>query len=86
MTYEEVEEITQRKNSSNAVFEIRFKVRNPIKGLFIKSTDYAELSRKNFWRIVSENKIEEYRKSRDASLARIFNGAEFTRVAVSTGS
>jgi hypothetical protein len=66
------------------VFEIRFKTRNPIKGLFIQTSDYSELSRKNLWRIVSETYIDEYRKSNNENLARIFNGAEFTKLELSS--
>jgi hypothetical protein len=80
MTHEQIEEIVQRKHSSNPVFEIRFKTRNPIKGLFIKTSDYQELSRKNLWRIVSESYIAEYKKTFNESLARIFNGSEFVRL------
>jgi hypothetical protein len=80
MTPEKIEEMAQKSRSDNTIVEIRFKTRNPIKGLFIKTSDYDELSRKNLWRIVSERHIEEYKKSHDESLARIFNGAEFTRL------
>jgi len=80
MTYEQIETILQRKNSSSRIFDIRFKTRNPIKGLFIKTADYAELSRKNLWRIVGERNIEEYKKTHNESLARIFNGTEFTKL------
>lgn len=80
MTNEQIEEIVQKKYSTNQVFEIRFKSRSPIKGLFIKTTDLRELSRKNFWRIVSEGHIEQYRETKDETLARIFNGAEFTKL------
>lgn len=80
MTNEQIEDIMQRKKSSESLFEIRFKVRHPIKGLFIKTADYQELSSKNLWRIVSETHIEEFRRTRNEDLARIFNGAEFTRL------
>ena len=80
MTYEQIEEVMRKKQPADPLFEIRFKTRNPIKGLFIKTSDYQELSRKNLWRIVSETNLEEYRKTRNESLARIFNGTEFTRL------
>ena len=80
MTNEQISDILQKKQSANPVFEIRFKTRNPIIGLFIKTTDFKELSRKNLWRIVSETHIEEYRNNKNESLARIFNGSEFTRL------
>ena len=80
MTFEQIEEIVRKKPYPNSLFEIRFKTRNPIKGLFLKTSDYRELSRKNLWRIVSESNIEEFKRSNDESLARIFNGVEFTRL------
>ena len=43
--------------------------------------DYNDLKAKNFWRIVPENNIEGWKKSKDMNLARIFNGQEFTRLA-----
>jgi hypothetical protein len=82
MTYEQIEDVMVKKQTPTSVFEIRFKTRNPIKGLFIKTSDYRELSRKNLWRIVSESYIAEYKKSKDENLARIFNGTEFTRLEV----
>jgi hypothetical protein len=80
MTQEQITEITQRKHLPGGMFEIRFKTRNPIKGLFIKTSDFSELSRKNLWRIVSETYVDEYKRSNNESLARIFNGTEFTRL------
>lgn len=82
MTNEQIEEIMARSQSPEPYFEIRFKIRNPINGLFIHLSDYQELSRKNLWRIVSESNLEEFRKTGNESLARIFNGAEFTRLEV----
>jgi len=35
---------------------------------------------KNFWRIVSESKMEEYRQTKDISLARLFSGGDFTKL------
>lgn len=42
--------------------------------------DYKELRSKNLWRIVTNANIEQWRKTKDANLARIFNGIEFTRL------
>ena len=80
MTYEQIEDIVQKKQVSEPLFEIRFKTRASIKGLFIKTSDYMELSRKNLWRIVSESYIAEYKKTHNENLARIFNGTEFTKL------
>ena len=49
MTNEQITDILQKKQAANPLFEIRFKTRNPIVGLFIKTSDFQELSRKNLW-------------------------------------
>ncbi|MBN8878327.1 MAG: short-chain dehydrogenase [Chitinophagaceae bacterium] len=80
MTYEEIERFMKNKSKGDYPVRINFKTRKPIKGLFIKTDDYSELSRKNLWRIVSETYLESYNTSKDINLARIFNGAEMTRL------
>ncbi|MES1221646.1 MAG: short-chain dehydrogenase [Bacteroidota bacterium] len=80
MTNELIEKFVESKGRKNTHVNIHFKQRGVIKGLFIQTDDYRELKSKNFWRIVSESKIEEWGKTKDMSLARIFNGAEFTRL------
>lgn len=62
--------------------KIEFKKRNTIIGVFINSPDYEDLKVKNFWRIVTENQIPEWRKTNDIKLARIFSGSEFTKLSV----
>ncbi|HAO46686.1 MAG TPA: short-chain dehydrogenase [Chitinophagaceae bacterium] len=61
---------------------IEFKKRETIVGIFVSSLDYEDLKSKNFWRIVSEMNIPEWKKTSDNKLARIFNGSEFTRLTV----
>lgn len=80
MTYEEIEKFMKNKHKGNAPIRINFKTRKPITGLFIKTADYPELSRKNLWRIVSETYLDSYTSSKDINLARIFNGAEMTKL------
>jgi hypothetical protein len=48
--------------------------------VFIQTNDYEELKSKNFWRIVTETNSEEWKRTGNQNLARIFNGAEFTRL------
>ncbi len=62
--------------------KIEFKKRNSMVGIFVKSNDYEDLKSKNFWRIVSEIKIPEWKKTNDNSLSKIFSGSEFTRLTV----
>lgn len=82
MTYEEIERFMKNKHKGDSPVRIVFKTRKPIMGLFIKTPDYPELSRKNLWRIVSESYLDSYNTSKDINLARIFNGAEMTKLEV----
>ena len=80
MTSEQIEKFLQPEFIDVKPVQISFKTRQGIKGIFIKTRDFTELKGKNLWRIVSESKIEEYGKSKNSELARIFNGVEFTRL------
>ena len=62
--------------------KIEFKKRNTIIGIFVKSPDYDDLKSKNFWRIVSETHIPEWKKTNDNKLSKIFSGSEFTRLSL----
>ena len=80
MTNDKIEKFIECKEKKRAKVNIHFKQRATVTGLFIRTDDYEELKSKNFWRIVSDSKIEEWEKTKDSSLARIYNGAEFTRL------
>lgn len=82
MTNEQIEKFLKEKYLDKSPVQINFKTRNSIMGIFIKTADYAELKSKNLWRIVGESNIDNYRKSKDINLARIFNGVEITRLGV----
>jgi len=82
MTNEQIEKFLSSDIKSNSVIRISFKTRNSILGIFIETPDFNELKSKNFWRIVSEANIEQWKKSRDFNLCRMFNGAEFTKLSV----
>lgn len=84
MTNEQIEHFLAQKKIDKTPVQINFKTRSSILGLFIQTSDYAELKSKNLWRIVGGNSIAEFQKSNDLSLARIFNGVEFTRLVVVT--
>ena len=85
MTIEQIERFvgsdTNVKDPSAKVF---FKSRSTVEGVFIKANDYQELKKKNFWRIVAATRIDEYQKSKDINLSRIFNGSEFTKLSSSS--
>lgn len=80
MTNDQIEKFVSIKYLDKAPVQINFKARQSITGLFIKTADYSELRSKNLWRIVSKASIDEYKKSKDLNLARIFNGVEMTRL------
>lgn len=60
--------------------KIEFKKRNSIVGIFVKSYDYEYLKSKNFWRIVADAKMKEWKTTNDNGLSKIFSGSEFTRL------
>ena len=81
MNAEDIEKFLDKKTSHEEYVKITFKQREAIYGLFVKDADYVYLKGKNFWRIVPQSQLEAYKASKNASLARIFNGAEFSKLA-----
>lgn len=81
MTNDQIENFLKRQQEDQPNVRINFKTRPTIKGIFIQSADFDFLKSKNLWRIVSETKIDEFLKTKDEGLARIFNGTEFTKLA-----
>ena len=82
MTNDQIQNFLASQKKENAIVRISFKTRNTVTGIFIHTPDFDELKSKNFWRIVSEANFEQWKKSRDFNLCRMFNGAEFTKLAV----
>ena len=80
MTSGMIEKFVENKNRKNTVVNIHFKERGMVKGLFIRLADYDDLKYKNFWRVVHHEKIEEWNKTKNLDLARIFNGLSFSRL------
>jgi hypothetical protein len=81
MNIEDIENFLVKKTTvQNNYVRITFKKRDAIYGLFIKDKDYADLKSKNFWRIVPRSRFDEYNKSKNVSLAKIFCGTEFSRL------
>lgn len=81
MTNEQIEKFLSDVKA-NSLVRINFKTRNSILGIFIQTPEYNDLKSKNFWRIVSQANFEQWQKSRDFNLCRMFNGAEFTKLVV----
>lgn len=80
MTTEMIGKFIENKNRKNIAVNIHFKERSTIKGFFIQSADYDELKSKNLWRIVSDAKIEEWKRTKNMDIPKIFNGISFTRL------
>jgi len=80
MTSEAIARQVESEGNSEQILNVHFKQRSTIKAVFIMGNDYKELRSKNLWRIVANANIELWKKTRDASLARIFNGVEFTKL------
>lgn len=80
MTNDVIGKYVESKDVTGKPVNIFFKQRNAITGLFIQWKDYEEMKTKNFWRIVPESKIDEWQKTKDLSLARLFSGSDFTKL------
>ena len=81
MTNEVIDKFLSAREASDKEIKIFFKTRNTITGIFIKGTDYDSLKSKNFWRIVTNTNVSQWKKTKDLNLSRIFNGTEFTKLA-----
>jgi len=83
MNSDEIEKfLTEKTSASDLYVKIDFKKRDTIYGLFVRDKDYGDLKSKNFWRIVTRTHFDEYNKSKNLNLAKIFNGAEFSRLSL----
>ena len=82
MTTEQIQKFFSSEAKSNSLIRVSFKNRNSIVGIFIQTPDFDDLRSKNFWRIVSEANFQQWRQSKDYNLVRMFNGAEFTKLAI----
>jgi hypothetical protein len=80
MTNEAIIKQIDGKDLADKMMNIHFKQRNTVTGLFIRTSDFDELKSKNLWRIVTKLHVDEWRKTKDINLCRIFNGTEFTRL------
>ena len=80
MTNEAIIKQIEGKDLADKMLNIHFKQRNTVTGLFIRTSDFDELKSKNLWRIVTKLHVDEWRKTKDINLCRIFNGTEFTRL------
>ena len=84
MQIEEIEKFLDTKiTTENKYIKIDFKKRDTIYGLFVKDRDYNDLKSKNFWRIVTRTNFNEWKKSKNNNLAKIFSGSDFSKLTLS---
>lgn len=50
--------------------------------MFIQTNDYEDLKAKNFWRVIAESRIEDWKRTNDMGLGRIYSGSDFTKLTV----
>jgi len=83
MNPEEIRKFIETKITVKEKYvKIEFSKRDPIYGIFLTGEDYKDLSSKNFWRIVTSKNFDAFNKSKDTNLARLFNGAEFSKLSL----
>jgi hypothetical protein len=81
MNIEDIEKFLHKNaNQDSSCVKISFRKRNEVFGQFIRDRDYDHLKSKNFWRIVTKGHLDEFKRTGDTSLARIFSGSEFSRL------
>lgn len=81
MDVESIERYITKSMQNATPIDIRFKGRPTVTGLFVFAADFEELKRKNFWRIVQASQIDEWLRTKNIALAKIFYGASFTSLA-----
>jgi hypothetical protein len=75
--------LSKNVSTKDQYVKINFQKREAVYGLFVTDEkDYNDLSAKNFWRIVTQKNFDQYSKSKDVNLSRIFNGSEITRLSL----
>ncbi len=83
MTNEQIDTFLTEETRSKLI-NINFKSRNTIQGIFLAANDYEDLKSKNLWRIVTSARLEDYRKTNNLSVSRIYNGSDFTKLKICT--
>lgn len=80
MTQDIIEKFVEDTDRKNIIINVHFKERSTISGIFVRGIDYEELKKKNFWRIVSMSNMQDWEKTKNINLARLYNGAAFTKL------
>ncbi len=79
MTNNQIEQFLSSEKQLK-VININFRNRTPIRGMFVNTNDFEDLRSKNLWRIITEARIEDWKKTKDMGLSRIYNGSDFTKL------
>jgi hypothetical protein len=84
MTTDQIAQFINLKTTSATLkmVDIRFKKRQAIRGIFVHMNDFEDLKSKNLWRIITEAHIEDWKKTKNLGLSRIYNGSDFTKLQV----
>ncbi len=81
MTNEQIDNFLTEETLTKVV-NVNFKSRNSIQGIFLAGNDFEDLKSKNLWRIIPIARIEDYKKTNNLGLSRIYNGSDFTKLKV----
>ena len=83
MSNEQIQNFFDKRDlTKEKEIKIVFKKRDTLHGIFVIGKDFADLKAKNFWRVVTSPQVEAWKKSGDISLARIFSGDAFQKLAL----
>ena len=84
MTNDQIAQFLSVKTTlaTSKIIDIRFKKRQAIRGIFVHTNDFEDLKSKNLWRIITEAHIEDWKKTKDMGISRIYNGSDFTKLQV----
>ena len=85
MQIDEIQKFLDTKTSAGHEYvKITFKKRDAVYGLFVRDhQDYTDLKAKNFWRVVPQSQFGAWEETHNVSLAKIFLGSDFSRLALS---
>jgi hypothetical protein len=78
MTIERIERFVKDHLNLPHYIDVHMKGKSLEPVMFIAGGDYEELKEKNFWRVVSASKAEQWEKTKDYKLVRIYSGTLFT--------
>jgi hypothetical protein len=86
MTIEKIERFIREHINHPHYIDVHMKGRTVEPVMFIAGADYEELKEKNFWRVVAASKAEQWGKTKDQKLVRIYSGNLFTRLSNNVAS